>query len=171
MNNGNRIFIYRDSRGNITAREVTNISESNQYIQGFCLNSAALRTFRKDRILEFLSDPTKISEKFKYYKENSPPPIINDPKKPGETRSGNKTGKSEICFTGFKKDDKDVLIEIAEYNGMFIRTQVTTNLDFLCCGYNAGLKKIEASRHQGVVILNQDQFMSLLETGGIPDQE
>lgn len=160
-----KTFIYKDARGYITARMVTNISETERYIQGICLKAEALRTFRKDRILEYVDDPQIINEKLEYHLANNPNPISFP-----NSHHGNIHGSPEICFTGFKKADKDELIKIAESAGMFIRSSVTKKLEFLCCGYNAGPKKIEKSRHQGVVVLSESQLKTMLETGEIPEE-
>lgn len=165
MSNRNRIFIYRDARGSITAREVTNVSETDQYIQGICLKADALRTFRKDRVLEDISDKARINERLEYHIANNPEPVVTG----SSHRKIHTAGSLEVCFTGFKKSDKEQLIELAESSGMFVRSSVTNNLNFLCCGYNAGPKKVEKSRHQGVVVLSETQFKTLLETGEIPE--
>ncbi|WP_330178417.1 S24 family peptidase [Candidatus Vondammii sp. HM_W22] len=70
MSDDIKVFIYQNARGNITARSVNNVSESDDYIQGICTQANALRTFRKDRILEdFAADrsDTVIQEKLVYY--------------------------------------------------------------------------------------------------------
>jgi NAD-dependent DNA ligase len=155
-------FIYRDARGSISSRHVENVSLTDTYLQGVCLFSGALRTFRVDRIHEHV-DQSNAEARLAYHVEHSPPP------KPRSSNSivhpRNTEGSLEVCFTGFKKDDKSELIALAERSSLFIRTSVTTQLDFLCCGYNAGPAKIEKARHQGVVVLNENQFKEMLETG------
>lgn len=158
-------FIYQDARGNVTAREVENTSESGEYLQGICSRANSLRTFRLDRILEYVNS-SNIEERLAFHLEHCPPPRP----KGISTKRNNAKGKPEICFTGFKSEDKKLLEELAEQSGMFIRTSVTASLDFLCCGYNAGPKKIEKARHQRVVALNESQFKELLETGEIPEE-
>lgn len=168
MSESTELFIYRDSRGRITARELQDVSESDEYLQGFCLHASSLRTFRKDRVLEHIADPTLIDERLQYHIAVNPPPkeiIEHGPRKM------NRAGKAEICFTGFKKDQKAELTAVAEGAGMFIRTGVTRDLNFLCCGATAGPDKVAKARHQGVVALSEQQFRSLLETGEIPDDE
>ena len=73
-------------------------------------------------------------------------------------------------FTGFKKDDKEKLFALAESEGLFVRSKVTSNLNFLCCGYNAGPAKIEKARQQGVIALTEAQFVTMLKTGEIPEE-
>ena len=126
-------FIYQDARGNVTARTVENTSETGDYLQGICLKANTLRTFRLDRILEFVSS-SNIDERLAFHVEHCPPPRP----KGTSTRKNNTKWQPEICFTGFKSADKEALIAVAEQSGMFIRSSVTANLDFLCCGYNAG---------------------------------
>ena len=162
-----KIFIYMDAHGNITAREVTNISETEDHIQCICLTAEALRTFRKDRILEYLENQEQISERIAYHIANNPEPAT---KRNTTKRNTNTTGSLEVCFTGFNKADKEQLTALAESKNMYIRTSVTTNLHFLCCGYNAGPSKIEKSRHQGVIVLTENQFRLMLETGEIPEE-
>ena len=160
-------FIYQDASGNITARIVRNTSESADYLQGICLDANTLRTFRIDRILEFVNS-SNIEKRLVFYIKNCPPP---EPKpKSTSKRNINTKGQLEICFTGFKSLDKEALIELAQQSNMLIRSSVTTNLDFLCCGDNAGPKKIEKARNQGVIALNENQFEEMLKTGEIPQE-
>ncbi len=52
---------------------------------------------------------------------------------------------------------------------MVVRRSVTRSLNFLCCGYNAGPKKIEKARAKNVIALNEEQFTQLLDTGEVPE--
>lgn len=159
MSDSSTAFIYQDARGNITAREITDISETEMYLQGYCHLVNDLRTFRKDRILELLSSDDDIELKLKYYISINPPP-----KAPSKSHH-----LLDVCFTGFKSDDKKRLKDMAENSGMVVRSSVTRSLNFLCCGYNAGPKKIEKARAQNVITLNEEQFTELLETGEAPE--
>lgn len=47
-------FVYVDFHGVVTEREVTRWTEYDEYIQGYCKAAGAMRTFRKDRIEEWL---------------------------------------------------------------------------------------------------------------------
>ena len=69
----------------------------------------------------------------------------------------------------FDKTEKKRLTKLAEQAGMVVRQSVTLALNFLCCGENAGPAKTEKAREQGVIILSEDQFELLLETGEIPE--
>lgn len=152
-------FIYQDDRGRITDRVISDISESDEYIQGHCHTKDELRTFRKDRILEILNNNDNADERLHYHTSVNPP-----------SRAQPKSHDLlDVCFTGFKSDDKKRLIQLSESKGLVVRSTVTKKLNFLCCGYNAGPKKIEKARSQGVIALNENQFIHLLETGEIID--
>ena len=49
-------------------------------------------------------------------------------------------------------------------------TSVTKNLAYLCCGQNAGPKKLEKARAQGVTLLTESDFYNLVGTGETPDR-
>lgn len=67
MSGKSLLFIYEDSYGNITARQVTDVIEDEIYVKGFCHTANDQRTFRKDRILEKIKNPDKLQERLKYY--------------------------------------------------------------------------------------------------------
>jgi NAD-dependent DNA ligase len=153
------IFIYQNAKGNVTGRVISDISETETYLQGFCHQAKGLRTFRKDRILEMLNSSEEIQSKLAHYISLNP-----DSSMPEKAHY-----LLDVCFTGFKSADKNRLIALAESKDLVIRGSVTRSLNFLCCGYNAGPKKIEKARSQGVIALYEQQFVQLLETGEVPD--
>lgn len=159
METSKETFIYRDARGNITVRTVRDVSETQEYLQGVCLRAGELRTFRKDRILEKFPDADSAEARLSYHIST------NDPPKP-PPRSHHLI---DICFTGFKSNDKERLTNSAKSAGLIVRDSVTRDLNFLCGGYNAGPMKIEKARKQGVVFLNETQFLQLIETGEMPE--
>lgn len=76
----------------------------------------------------------------------------------------------DVCFTGFKKADKERLVDKANEQGLTVRTSVTQSLQMLCCGYNAGPSKVSAARMKGTIIIDEPGFIHFLETGEIPDE-
>jgi|WetSurSiteA1Bulk_404760.scaffolds.fasta_scaffold05886_5 predicted DNA-binding transcriptional regulator YafY len=48
-------FMYQNAKGELKARTVLNAVEKGEYIQGFSIPSDAFRTFRQDRIIEFVA--------------------------------------------------------------------------------------------------------------------
>lgn len=122
-------------------------------------------TFRKDRVVE--------------YKDNTEKLLATYPVEPFKTSGGgNKTfGVNtnnpnkllEVCFTGFKKADKERLTALAKEKKLYIANDVTINLGILICGYNAGPKKIERAVNSAmqVEIMDEEDFLHFLETGEV----
>jgi len=152
-------FVYKDSKGKITTRYLAKISEQGIYLQGICHNDNKFKTFRKDRIVEMIDNPNKIDL------SNINIPLAR------HTVSAIKTYNdhlNEVCFTGFNKQAKNKLTELAKSRGLTVRKSVTVELNFLCCGDTAGPSKIDKAREQGVIALNENEFISLLKTGELP---
>jgi len=156
-------FIYCDASGNITARTITEPSGSGNYIQGRCsLRNNSLRTFRVDRVVEFFNNEDEAIEKLNYHIKNKT--LFPKPKNKSKSKSKSKSDYwMSICFTGFKKQDKERLAEIALKTNMDIKKSITINLNILCYGYNAGPVKLKKAREQGVMIMDEGQFISLLK--------
>lgn len=146
-------FIYQDALNTISSRHVINIVDKGDYFQGYCLSCKAVRNFKYDRVLEYIDSPEYLESLLPKYREKRQP----------------KQHKLEICFTGFKESDKSNLKQIAKNAGMIVRTSVTGYLDILCCGFRAGPKKIEKSKKMQVIIMTEEQFMNMIETGEMPN--
>ena len=87
-----------------------------------------------------------------------------------DRRWKNEDKKFEVCFTGFKKSEKDELIDLAKGNNMFLRTTVTKNLGLLVCGPNAGPAKIKMANEDGIAcVFGADGFDQFIEKGEIGD--
>ncbi|OWP85283.1 hypothetical protein BWK59_00660 [Flavobacterium davisii] len=80
-----------------------------------------------------------------------------------------KDPKIEICFTGFNPNEKEILTELAKSKGFHIAKSITVNLNFLCCGSNAGESKMAKAIKQEVILLSENEFRTLIETGEIPN--
>lgn len=154
-----KYFVYINAKKQVNAYTLYNVSESEEHFQGVCRKSNYLKTFRKDRVIKECSSYDLALVDLSEYKGIEHPSFSKNPK----------VNLFEVCFTGFKKDDKERLISLATDNKMSVRASVTQNLQVLCCGYNAGPKKVDAARMKGVVILDEKQFQLLVETGEVPD--
>lgn len=146
------MFNYTDSKGHTTDWELVNWKESGKYLQGTATADSQFRTFRKDRINRYLGEGEAVlTEPYV-----APPPKIDT--------------RPEILFTGFAKAQRAELEALAEEKGMRVRKEVTKNLAFLCCGSNAGPRKVESARAKGCFILSDDALMGLFETGELVDE-
>ncbi len=79
-----------------------------------------------------------------------------------------KDNRLQVCFTGFSPTKKEELVNLAHDNRFKVMTDVTKKLDYLVGGENPGPKKIEKAEAQDVPLLNEQQFIHLIETGEVP---
>lgn len=75
----------------------------------------------------------------------------------------------QICFTGFSVSRRKELEGMAETAHLDVVTRVTKNLRYLCAGPNAGPSKMREAKDKAVVIMSEQQFLNLLDTGELPD--
>ncbi|AWX15586.1 hypothetical protein CEP48_05095 [Mergibacter septicus] len=134
---------------------------SGQKFDAWCYSRKAIRTFKIDNIIG-LVDVNGESMLIETYLE-SKGFLKKKPTSKKQIQSGN--SQLEVCFTGFKKSDKQRLEAVAKENNFFIRTTVTKNLNFLITGENAGPTKITQAQNNGVVILDENGFLNMIETG------
>jgi NAD-dependent DNA ligase len=70
------------------------------------------------------------------------------------------TSKSDICFTGFRPDDRTRLENLAEQSGYHVVTDVTIRLRILVTGEAPGAGKLAKARERGVEILSEAEFLA-----------
>ncbi|ABN60785.1 BRCT domain-containing protein [Shewanella baltica] len=76
----------------------------------------------------------------------------------------------EVCFTGFAKQSRSDLEELATDSGFIVRKAVTRNLHILCAGSNAGPKKVADAKADGAAILLENDFIALVRTGELSEE-
>ncbi len=74
----------------------------------------------------------------------------------------------QICFTGFTSSVKKELQDKAREAHLDVVTRVTKNLRYLCAGENAGPSKMKEAAEKDVIIMSQQQFLNMIETGELP---
>lgn len=142
-------FEYCDSHGNQHEWEVSNWSEDDTYIKGVAIPGYGYRTFRKDRIVQRLDDRH----------------LITNPAPRKQPRQKTKERPFEVCFTGWPAPMKTYLVALAEEHGFIVRKSVTSQLDFLVAGDNAGPKKMQKATDQGILVLDNQGFKNLIFNG------
>ncbi|WP_130831088.1 hypothetical protein [[Erwinia] mediterraneensis] len=155
-------FVYINANARIGSYSISNVSHSDNYIQGICRSARSIRTFRKDRILQEFPSPDEAQQACQSFLPENYIHLTKVTKPRAPT--------FDVCFTGFKKADKERLIEVAESYSLTVRSSVTQNLQMLCCGYNAGPSKVNAARMKGTIIIDEASFVHFIETGEIPDE-
>ncbi|WP_106645466.1 hypothetical protein, partial [Escherichia coli] len=127
-------FVYINANGRIAVHSIQSISYSENHIQGICKNTDRIKTFRKDRILKQYDSPEQAIQECASFLPESYSHLTK--------QSGPKKNTFDVCFTGFKKADKERLVDKANEQGLTVRTSITQSLQMLCCGYNAGPSKV-----------------------------
>ncbi|HHR6207153.1 TPA: hypothetical protein ACS71B_000031 [Providencia alcalifaciens] len=154
-------FVYINTKNEVKAQSITNVSENDEYFQGESLlpdEDRKLKTFRKDRVIKYTNS---INESEEYIADGLETGKFYVSKPKSET--------FDVHFTGFLKADKEKLTELAADAGMVVRKSVTVHLKLLCYGYNASRMKMDKAREMGIIILNENQFREFLVTGDFTD--
>lgn len=155
-------FDYQDSRGNISTRELASWADDGWLIKGFCARDKGPRTFRRDRILV-------VHEGAALLKPIERPAHVAASAPPSPRAKRADTLEIEILFTGFPKARRAELESAADDAGMRLRKTVTQALNFICAGPNAGPTKLLKAQGQGVAVLDESDFLWLLQTGEMPE--
>ncbi|WP_404389927.1 BRCT domain-containing protein [Pseudoalteromonas phenolica] len=162
---GQAFIVYCNAKDEIKKFHLINTFVSDEYFQALGAADKRYRTFRQDRVLRMFSSLEELNdfeletldlEEFNlrlYHAQIVTP----------------KERQLSICFTGFKAAIKKELETLATNNNLHVAKSVVQDLSFLCCGQNAGPKKIEKARVLGSIILTNEQFRHLVETGEIPE--
>lgn len=155
--NGRLRFIYEDANGNTSTREVSQFTHDGVYIEGYCHSRKAQRTFRRDRVVEYLEGEELLM------------PMIDASDFVDEPFAD--CPVMEILFTGFSEDERFDLEVDAEEAGLVVRKTVTKNLVFVCAGPRAGSSKLAKARGQGCLILDKSQLKRMLFTGELLEKK
>lgn len=148
-------FIYTDAQGNTAEWILTRWKENSRYIQGRNEADSLPRTFRKDRVQQFLEGEDLLLG------EAAPPA-------PEPAPAALPDARPQILFTGFKAADRTRLELLAAETGFRVMKTAGKSLTVLCFGYNAGPAKVEAARGAGAFILDEKQLQHLINTGEVP---
>ncbi len=151
------VIRYTNAKGTENTYEGKLLVEFGDYFRLYTEGSP--KTFRKDRVKRWIRG-AELLDDIVAHDHSDPAP-----------RNINKSHLPEICFTGFSKADKARLESDAKAAGFYTtKRHITVHLLALCCGKNAGPKKIKKAEEQGCLILDEQQFYNLIETGEIPEE-
>lgn len=155
-------FSYKDSEGFLTKRTVDIYSVEDPYINGFCHLRNEERTFIIDRIVGNVIYQGKSLSVQEWLD------LANV-----RIKRKLKNTKLNVCFTGFTENQLSNLTKIANEKNFNVRKTITDSLHFLVVGNNniADHKKIKKADDELVLILTEQQFYHMLETGEIPTSE
>lgn len=171
------LFSYMDHHGQASRRRVRVMriasNDGRQYLEGFCLERNAMRTFRVDRIDGDLTDAetgellnvymllasTKARSKMDY----TPPAFADtwDDEDEGFADGGDDEASSSattVLFTGFSRARKAELEAAARAAGWVVRSTVGPTLDYLVTGPKAGPAKIAKANELLVTVIDEEAF-------------
>ena len=152
-------FAYQGADEQPTKRELVDWAEEGHYLKGFDTTVRQVRTFRKDRIVEYFDDAAQFLASPLGV---SPPRLRSGPPRPKDERP-------QILFTGFPAVQRAHLEQLSDAAGLCVVKSVTAGLLFLCAGPRAGPAKVQQARLQRVYIVREPALHALLETGELPD--
>lgn len=146
------LFSYTDHEGQSSRRRVRVMgiasNDGRQYLDGYCLDRNAMRTFRVDRIQGEMTD-AETGELVNVYRllagTDKRRHMDYTPAKPdfSSPETGEEFDAEEppitVLFTGFAKARKAELEAAAEAAGLEVRSTVSKSLDYLVCGPKAAL--------------------------------
>lgn len=136
------VFEYANEDGVIADHTVRNWRDEGRHFRGFCLANNEVRTFRKDRILQWREGPAEVREI--WLAERQPRKLSKAP---------------EVAFTGFPSAEKAALKEAALAAGFIVRSDVTEGLNVLVCGpLRPGPAKVKLAIERGAMLVTSEAF-------------
>ncbi len=157
-------FIYKNLSNEVKEHTLGVAKVFTHHFSGQDLIANRYKVYRKDRVVEYLDNAEEVLALY-------PIEPFKSPSGGGTTgiNPHNPGNLLEVCFTGFRKADKERLTKLAQENRLYVARDVTVNLGILVCGYNAGPKKIERAVNsaQKVEIMNEEEFLHFVETGEV----
>lgn len=84
-----------------------------------------------------------------------------------QKKSSKPRSTTNICFTGFVRSEAEDLKSTAASRGWGVNSDVVKSTTHLCCGDNAGAKKVAKAKDQGVRIISLREFEHMMETGEV----
>lgn len=168
-----KIFVYMNAHKEVGAHSVSNIKDDGFYFRGYCLEKGKIVTFRHDRVIRYFDD-IQLAEN---YLKNFPTEIyaefdekINSQR---HIQTPNNLKQSiTFCFSGFKKDRKEYLAQLIEEKRLRTVMDMSKSVDFLVIDETSktvGPRKLAKATEYGIQVINEQQFLLMLETGEIPD--
>ncbi|ECI5766506.1 hypothetical protein DNW15_11920 [Salmonella enterica subsp. enterica] len=165
-------LVYINVKGLMAVYELTNVKYSCDYIQGYCPTENGFRIFHKNRIISYLNS---LEHAVNYLNSVVLTLKLNrddwiNKYQDDYIRKYKLNDVFEVYFIGFKNADKERLKHAAISAGMIVHCHITTNIHILCCGYNVEPKKMETAILKGIMVLTENEFIDLLNSGVIPDK-
>ncbi|MDP0382790.1 BRCT domain-containing protein [Glaesserella parasuis] len=169
-------IVYMSSHKDVNAYTLSNASDDGFYIRAYCEQKSKIITLRHDRIISTFDNYQEADN----YARNLPNNIYNlfDERINSQRHQTNQTHSHTLrnnitfCFSGFKKERKEELTNLAIENDLRVVTSISKFVNYLVIDSTSatvGPTKLAKAEQFGIQILNEQEFLNLLETGEIPD--
>tara|TARA_B110000503_G_scaffold94752_1_gene142698 strand:+ start:182 stop:748 length:567 start_codon:yes stop_codon:yes gene_type:complete len=165
-------FLYIDRNNKITEQKTLLISHKEFKFYARCEIENRVKCYLYESVLmDLFTYSGSIDNLLKDYQCNYKEHI---PQR-REPSTLNLENKPEIQFTGFYSvlkmnqiKTKDELVKLAKDNDYFTKKSKTLglNVSILVCGPNAGPVKMKQASDRGAILLNESQFIHMIENGG-----
>lgn len=168
------LFVYINHQGQSSRRKVRVMgiasNDGRQYLDGYCLERNALRTFRVDRIQGDLTD-SETGELVNVYRllavtgkrremDYKPTKSNFSWSEEGE-EFDDQESITTVLFTGFAKARREELEALAEAARWEVRFTVSKSLDYLVCGPKAGPTKTNRAEELGISVISEKDFINI----------
>ena len=157
-------MIYKNSDGVISAKRVIHLATKHGLMSAICLETGRYKSYRKDRVLEYLDDFSHAEKRLKHYKS-----ITADLFDQTSIKKEVETEGLTIHFVGFRGKISSELRKLAQDHGITIKTSPSKQVDFLCCGDGFTNRQRHIATKIDAVLISESQFRLLLKTGEMPE--
>ena len=160
-----KIIVYKNRYNEVKAYELEYIRDRAVRFDAKLRGTGQIKTFVYERILAegFSTFESADREAIILQKDYELDLPVRMPSRDGWN---NPEGKFEVCFTGFRKADKERLQRMASEAGFKVRSKPTKDLGVLVCGYNTGPSKLAVAKAQGTDVVQEiEGFIEYIERG------
>jgi NAD-dependent DNA ligase len=157
-----RFLVYRNRFNEVSGLAVEVIAESEEYLDCFDQQNEKFKTLK---CVSIISSETSLEKAIENAKVRQSDFEILPRNKTGKTYS-NPDGKLQVCFTGFPRAEKQEMVDLAQANQMIVRTDVSSKIDLLVCGPNAGWSKLKKASSLNIArAFGSSGFQKFIDTG------
>lgn len=166
-------FIYRKTDGSESRRTVRverhGFDGSSKYVEGYCSNAGALRSFRLDRVQGRVTDMETgelILAGEMYRRLGAPSKSLEVNSFSAAARAPTPTRRpgwqTAVYFAGFGANQYAELAELAETADMDVRTSISRTVDYVVKGNLAGRQQLAQAEAHGIGVIDEDAFRGMV---------
>lgn len=166
-------FVYRKSDGAERRRTVRverhGFDGSSKYVEGYCSDAGASRSFRLDRVqgrVTVMETGELISAGEMYRRLGAPSTSLEVNSFSAVARAAGSMRRpgwqTAVYFAGFGANQYDELVELADAAGMDVRTSISRTVDYVVRGNLAGRLQMARAEVHGIAVIDEDTFRGMV---------